>query len=117
MQQAGSTAHTALQQAAFEQPAVEWVVVQGPFTVAPQSPMQFESASAAQEASHVVRQQAGMKLQTVLQQFRSLQPGAAWTARQLSVPVPQPRANAGAPARSDASTARRAISLGIGGRS
>ena len=60
-----------------------------PLAVAPHRPTQFESAVAAQPASHVTRQHSGLMAHTVLQQSLSEHPGRVCAVRQLSVPLPQ----------------------------
>ncbi len=60
-----------------------------PLAVAPHKPTQFESAVAAQPASHVTRQHSGFMAHTVLQQSLSEHPGSVCAVRQLSVPLPQ----------------------------
>lgn len=60
-----------------------------PLAVAPHKPMQFESAVAAQLASHVTMQHSGLMAHTVLQQLLLEHPGSVCAVRQLSVPLPQ----------------------------
>ncbi len=89
VQQTGSTAQTALQHVPSEHAPLPWGVVHGPLAVAPHRPTQFESAVAAQPASHVTKQHSGLTAHTVLQQSLSEHPGSVCAVRQLSVPLPQ----------------------------
>ena len=89
VQHTGSTAQTELQHVPSEHAPLLWGVVHGPLAVAPHKPTQFESAVAAQPASHVTKQQSGLTAHTVLQQSLSEHPGSVCAVRQLSVPLPQ----------------------------
>ena len=76
LQQNGSALQTALQHVPSEQAPLLCGVVQIPLAVAPHKPTQFESAVAAQPASHVTMQHSGLMAHTVLQQSLSLHPGS-----------------------------------------
>ena len=89
LQQLGSTAQTELQHVPSEHAPLPWGVVHSPLAVAPHRPTQFESAVAAQLASHVTMQHSGLMAHTVLQQLLLEHPGSVCAVRQLSVPLPQ----------------------------
>jgi hypothetical protein len=93
-QQDGSFAHTALQQAASEQPPLACAVVQEPLACAPQSPTHRLLVRSTHDWSQAVEQHSGTNPQTVEQHSESEHPPGPWITRQLSGLLPHDCAEA-----------------------
>ena len=86
LQQNGSNAQTAVQQAALSQFGFLCGEKQEPLAVAPGYPTQFWLATSTHAASQPpTPQQEGSRSQTRVQHARLLQPGVGWIARQDAV--------------------------------